>query len=223
MTPNPFSASCITGPVVSRRRVSTSLSARYGAGRGRRTGSSAASSAGSSRRGRWRCCSCPMYALRSRRHRGAPLWAYGFGALWGLGGLTFGLAVRYLGSHWVSRSRSGCATPSARSCRRSSVENSATSSRADRADHPARRGRVAGRDRGLRRGGRVEGARALGRQKHAAIPEFNFRKGMLVATFWGVMSACFAYGLAAGQPLADAARRQLISSGEANSGRTCRS
>ena len=25
------------------------------------------------------------------------MWAYAFGALWGLGGLTFGLAVRYLG------------------------------------------------------------------------------------------------------------------------------
>jgi len=31
--------------------------------------------------------------------------------------------------------------------------------------------------------------------------EFNLKKGLLVATFSGVMSACFAYGLAAGDPV----------------------
>ena len=38
-------------------------------------------------------------------------------------------------------------------------------------------------------------------QKRAAIKEFNLRKGLLVATFSGVMSACFAYGLDAGDPI----------------------
>jgi L-rhamnose-H+ transport protein len=38
-------------------------------------------------------------------------------------------------------------------------------------------------------------------QKRAAIKEFNLKKGILVATFSGVMSACFAYGLAAGDPI----------------------
>jgi L-rhamnose-H+ transport protein len=40
-------------------------------------------------------------------------------------------------------------------------------------------------------------------QKKATIREFNFVKGILVATFSGVMSACFAYGLDAAGPLAD--------------------
>src|SRR5262249_17815297 len=35
----------------------------------------------------------------------------------------------------------------------------------------------------------------------AAIKEFSLKKGLLVATFSGVMSACFAYGLAAGDPI----------------------
>ena len=35
-------------------------------------------------------------------------------------------------------------------------------------------------------------------QKRAIIKEFNFRKGMLVATFSGVMSACMSFGLHAG-------------------------
>ena len=38
-------------------------------------------------------------------------------------------------------------------------------------------------------------------QKRAAIKEFSLKKGLLVATFSGVMSACFAYGLAAGDPI----------------------
>jgi L-rhamnose-H+ transport protein len=38
-------------------------------------------------------------------------------------------------------------------------------------------------------------------QKRASIKEFNLKKGLVVATFSGVMSACFAYGLAAGDPI----------------------
>jgi L-rhamnose-H+ transport protein len=38
-------------------------------------------------------------------------------------------------------------------------------------------------------------------QKREAIKEFDLRRGLLVATFSGVMSACFAYGLAAGDPI----------------------
>jgi len=38
-------------------------------------------------------------------------------------------------------------------------------------------------------------------QKRAAIEEFNLKKGIGVAVLSGVMSACFAYGLAAGDPI----------------------
>jgi L-rhamnose-H+ transport protein len=38
-------------------------------------------------------------------------------------------------------------------------------------------------------------------QKRAAIGEFSLKRGLLVATFCGIMSACFAYGLAAGDPI----------------------
>jgi L-rhamnose-H+ transport protein len=38
-------------------------------------------------------------------------------------------------------------------------------------------------------------------QKRAVIKEFNLRWGLLVATFSGVMSACFSYALAAGEPI----------------------
>ena len=38
-------------------------------------------------------------------------------------------------------------------------------------------------------------------QKRSSIKEFDLKKGVVVATFSGVMSACFAYGLAAGDPI----------------------
>ncbi len=41
-------------------------------------------------------------------------------------------------------------------------------------------------------------------QKKKAIAEFNFTKGLLVATFSGIMSACFAFALTAGRPIGDA-------------------
>src|SRR5581483_11229287 len=38
-------------------------------------------------------------------------------------------------------------------------------------------------------------------QKQAVIREFDLRKGVLVATFSGVMSACMSFGLKAGDPI----------------------
>lgn len=38
-------------------------------------------------------------------------------------------------------------------------------------------------------------------QKAAAVAEFDFRKGIVVAIFAGIFSACFAFGLAAGEPI----------------------
>src|SRR5712692_9300419 len=38
-------------------------------------------------------------------------------------------------------------------------------------------------------------------QKRASIKEFDLKKGLLVGTFSGVISACFAYGFAAGDPI----------------------
>ena len=38
-------------------------------------------------------------------------------------------------------------------------------------------------------------------QKRGLVSEFNFRKGVLVAAVSGVFSACFAFGLASGNPI----------------------
>jgi L-rhamnose-H+ transport protein len=53
-------------------------------------------------------------------------------------------------------------------------------------------------------------------EKKATVKEFNFTKGMLVATFSGIMSSCFAYGLAAGKPLAAATKTHLLATGHSD-------
>ena len=56
-------------------------------------------------------------------------------------------------------------------------------------------------------------------EKQKAIAEFDFKKGILVATFSGVMSACFSFGLTAGNPIGEAS----VAAGTRSSGPVCRS
>ena len=44
-------------------------------------------------------------------------------------------------------------------------------------------------------------------QQQEAVAEFNLSKGLIIATISGILSACFAFGLAAGKPIADEALR----------------
>ena len=130
-------------------------------------------------------------------------WAYAFGVLWGLGGLTFGLTMRYLGMSL------GMAVALGYTAAFGTLMP------------PIFRGQFASEVLGTRSGLTiltgvvicllgivVAGAAGLSKeremtdeQKRASIKEFSLKKGLLVATFSGVMSACFAYGLAAGDPI----------------------
>lgn len=130
-------------------------------------------------------------------------WAYVFGLLWGLGGLTFGLTMRYLGMSM------GMAVALGYTAAFGTLMP------------PIFRGVFASEVLGTRSGliilGGVAicllgitfaGAAGISKeremstdQKRASIKEFDLKKGLLVATFSGVMSACFAYGLAAGDPI----------------------
>ena len=137
-------------------------------------------------------------------------WSYAFGVLWGLGGLTFGLAVRYLGiALGVAVALGYCAAfgtlvPPLFSGEIVAIAAS-TSGRVILAGVAACLAGIAlSGVAGMRK------ERELSQeQKAATVREFSFSKGMLVATFSGIMSSCFAYGLAAGKPLADIARTQL--------------
>jgi len=130
-------------------------------------------------------------------------WAYLFGLLWGLGGLTFGLTMRYLGMSL------GMAMVLGYTAAFGTLMP------------PIFRGQFFTDVWGTRSGFTiligvgvcllgilVAGAAGVSKeremseeQKRASIKEFNLKTGILVATFSGVMSACFAFGLAAGDPI----------------------
>ena len=130
-------------------------------------------------------------------------WPYFWGAMWGLGGLTFGLTMRYLGmSLGMAVALGYCAAFGTLMppifAGKFVKEVLHTSSGPGDSDW---RGGLSGRDCHRRPGRNVEGTRNARGPEKAAIKEFNFRKGLLVATFSGVMSASFSYGLAAGDPI----------------------
>lgn len=130
-------------------------------------------------------------------------WTYTFGVLWGLGGLTFGLTMRYLGMSL------GMAVALGYTAAFGTLMP------------PIFRGQFASEVLGTHSGQIIlagvgvclfgivfAGAAGMSKekemseeQKRASIKEFDLKKGLLVATFSGVMSACFAYGLAAGDPI----------------------
>jgi L-rhamnose-H+ transport protein len=144
-------------------------------------------------------------------------WAYAFGVLWGIGGLTFGLAVRYLGiALGVAVALGYCAAfgtlvPPIVSGDIVTIAAS-TSGRVILAGVAAC---LVGIALSGMAGMRKE--RELSQEEKAAtVREFSFSRGMLVATFSGIMSSCFAYGLAAGKPLAEIARGQLVAAGRSD-------
>lgn len=133
----------------------------------------------------------------------AIFWAFFFGLLWGVGGLTFGLTMRYLGlSLGMAVVLGLCAgfgtlmPPIFRGVFMSQVV-----------------GTTSGRVILLGIGVCLAGITAAGlagvakervmspEEQKVAIEEFDLRKGIGVAVLSGVMSACFAYGLAAGDPI----------------------
>ena len=126
-----------------------------------------------------------------------------FGVLWGFGGLTYGLTMRYLGvSLGVAVALGFCAAfgtliPPIYEGRFG--ELLATSS------GQITLGGVALCVIGIfvcgKAGMMKEKELDKGSQQES-IKEFNLKKGLFVGTFCGIMSACFAFGLSAGSPIA---------------------
>jgi L-rhamnose-H+ transport protein len=129
-------------------------------------------------------------------------WCFFFGLLWGFGGLTFGLTMRYLGLSLGMAVALGYTAvfgtlmpPIFRGQFHTLLEQ--------------RSGIVILIGVGVCVLGIIfGGAAGISKerelsvdQQKADIPEFNLRLGLVVATFCGIMSACFAFGLAAGDPI----------------------
>jgi len=138
-------------------------------------------------------------------------WTYFFGALWGAGGLTFGLAMRYLGmSLGMGVALGYCAAfgtllPPIFKSFAPTIPVAQTIG--EIAATTAGRITLAGVAVCLLGIG-IAALAGLSKErempeaeKKKAIAEFAFTKGILVATFSGVMSACFAFALTAGNPI----------------------
>jgi L-rhamnose-H+ transport protein len=144
-----------------------------------------------------------LFAVLGQAPASALFWAFFFGLLWGVGGLTFGLTMRYLGlSLGMAVVLGLCAAFGTLM-------------------PPIFRGQFMSQVVGTNSGRVIlvgifvclVGITAAGlagiakervmspEQQKAAIEEFDLRKGIGVAILSGVMSACFAYGLAAGDPI----------------------
>ncbi|MHB0957751.1 MAG: L-rhamnose/proton symporter RhaT [Pirellulaceae bacterium] len=141
-------------------------------------------------------------------------WTYFFGAMWGFGGLTFGLTMRYLGmSLGMGVALGYCAafgTLLPPILKTFLPEIPVTENIVQIARTVPGQVTLAGvavcllgigiaAMAGLNKEKEMSDA-----EKKKSIAEFSFGKGILVATFSGIMSACFSFALTAGIPIAEA-------------------
>jgi L-rhamnose-H+ transport protein len=135
-----------------------------------------------------------------------------WGVMWGVGGLTFGLAIRYLGIALGYAIALGFCTafgtlmPPIFSGQMSSILHE-TSGQVILAGVGVCMLAIA--VSGLAGYSKEHEISAEDRAE-AGERDFSFAKGLAVAIFAGIMSSCFAYGLAAGKPIAEIARVHLL-------------
>lgn len=145
-----------------------------------------------------------------------------WGAMWGIGGLLFGLGVRYLGialGYTIALGFStafGTLVPPLFSGQLAAIAR-------DRAGQVVILGVflclaaiVVSGFAGRMKERELVGAPAIDAAAPGGRGEFLFGRGILVASFAGIMSACFAYGLAAGRPMSDATRSLLVTNGRSD-------
>lgn len=144
-----------------------------------------------------------LVGVLSHAPRTLVFWCIAFGILWGFGGLTYGLTMRYLGLSLGMTVVLGLCTvfgtlipPIFQGDFAAKLLDSTS-------------GNIVLLGLGVTLAGIIVVALAGAQkdrllspeQKVAAVSEFNFNKGVAVAIFSGIMSACFAFGLAAGEPI----------------------
>lgn len=156
-----------------------------------------------------------LWAILGASPRSAIHFAILWGAMWGAGGLTFGLSVRYLGialGYAISLglcTAFGTLIPPIYSGEIHAIVNE-TSGRLILLGVLVCLIAVA-----------VNGAAGYSKEREVTPAEmvevgesdFSLGKGLAVAVFAGIMSAFFAFGLKAGAPIALVAKRQLLAEG----------
>lgn len=140
-------------------------------------------------------------------------WTYFLGVLWGIGGLTFGLSMRYLGmSLGMAVALGFC---SAFGALIPPIYRELFT------DDPNNLGAMMHSSRGLfvlsgvvvcllgiaicGRAGMMKERELSSEQKTESIAEFNLRKGLVVAIVSGILSACMSFAIAAGSSMGKAA------------------
>jgi L-rhamnose-H+ transport protein len=149
-------------------------------------------------------------------------YTYLMGLLWGIGGLTFGLSMRYLGmSLGMSVALGFCSAFGA-------LVPSLYYNIYPEADKASFTDMLQSNS-GLivllsvivcligiavcGKAGMKKEKELSAEQKTESVKEFNLSKGLLVATVSGILSACFSFGIEAGKPMADVARVAAESNG----------
>ena len=146
--------------------------------------------------------------LRSAPASGV-FWTYFFGLLWGIGGLTFGLTMRYLGMSLGYAIVLGCCAAFGTIIPpiyfgTFGVLLTSVSGLTILAGVLVCLAGIAV----CGWAGVCKEKELSNEQKKATIAEFNFTKGVLVALLAGVTSACMAFAIAAGKPIAAIAVEQ---------------
>lgn len=149
-----------------------------------------------------------LMSIISASPMSAKLWAAFFGVLWGVGGLTFGLSIRYLGVALGQSIALGfCAafgTLIPAIIEKGNLFKDASGILIVVGVSICIAGiAVIGYAGALKNKGLSEA------ERKAAIKEFALKKGLIIAILAGVMSACFSFGLQAGAPIKEVAIKQF--------------
>ncbi len=134
----------------------------------------------------------------------AKLWAMFFGALWGFGGLTFGLSIRYLGVALGQSIALGLCAAFGTLIPPIVAGDNLFASSAGILTITGVAITVAGIAI-IGYAGALKSKEMSEEEKKAAVKEFALKKGILIAIFAGVMSACFNFGFQSAKPIEDVA------------------
>jgi L-rhamnose-H+ transport protein len=134
----------------------------------------------------------------------AKLMAMFFGALWGFGGLTFGLSIRYLGVALGQSIALGLCAAFGTLIPPIIAGDSLFSTTSGILTIVGVSITIVG-IAVIGYAGSLKSKEMTEEEKRAAVKEFALKKGLLIAIFAGVMSACFNFGFEAGKPIESAA------------------
>ncbi len=134
----------------------------------------------------------------------AKLMSMFFGILWGFGGLTFGLSMRYLGVALGQSIALGLCAAFGTIIPAVVAGQNLFASKAGILTMIGVAITVAGISI-IGYAGALKSNEMTEEQKRAAVKEFALKKGILIAIFSGIMSACFNFGYEAGKPIEEVA------------------